>query len=78
MKAEKKEAEGDFLDVADAARILKVGEGTILELFRQWRDSLGKTGIPHVVVGVKCARTTREDIRRWYEAKKKLMGRMSA
>ena len=69
MKTSKPEAE--YLDVQAAARQLGVGAGIARSLFNQWHESGGKTGIANVRVGEKLMRTTREDIRKWYEAQKR-------
>ena len=75
MKEAEMKKEAEFLDVDGAAQLLQVGPAMVRELFRQWKTTCGKVGIPHVMVGSKLARTTREDVRRWYEETKKRSAR---
>ena len=65
----------EFLDVKGAAAALGVGERTIYDLCKEWRESMGKRGIPHVMIGGKTIRTTIEDVRKWYEGQKRAVAR---
>lgn len=61
----------EYLDTAGAAKLLGVSPETVKPLLKAWRRSGGKVGLPHAVIGAKLIRTTREDVRRFYEAQKK-------
>lgn len=69
--AEKNMPVKEYLDVEGAAEVLDVGEATARNLMNQFHESCGKNGIPNVRVGEKLLRTTREDIRKWYENQKR-------
>lgn len=76
MKSEMSEtqAEAVYLDTDGAAKLLGVSPETVKPLLKAWRESNGKVGLPHAVIGCKLIRTTREDVRRYYEAQKKRTG----
>jgi hypothetical protein len=65
------EREEEYLDTDGAAKLLGVSAETVKPLLKAWRESGGKVGLPHAVIGIKLIRTTREDVRRFYEAQKK-------
>jgi transposase len=67
MKAEEKE----YLDADGVAELLGVSTQTVRPMLNAWRESGGKVGLPHAVIGSKLIRTTREDVRRYYEGQKK-------
>lgn len=66
-----KNQDSEYLDVDGAAKALDCSAQTIRPLLEQWRRSGGRTGLPHARIG-RLIRTTREDIRRYYEAQKKV------
>jgi len=61
-----------YLDVKGAAERLQVGQRTVYQICQEWRESMGKTGLAHIMIGGKSIRTSEDDIKRWYEQQKKL------
>lgn len=61
----------EYLDMEGAAALMGVSKETVKPMFKAWKESGGKVGIPHAIFGAKLVRTTREDVRRFYENQKK-------
>lgn len=66
---------GEYLDVAGVARLLGISERAVYELFHRYIESGERDGIAHIKIGERGFRTTKEDVRRHYETKKKFMRR---
>lgn len=64
------EADGTYLDTDGIATLLGVSPETVKPLLKTWRQTGGKAGIPHALIGSKLIRSTREDVRKFYENQK--------